>query len=156
MADPDRAALDAAEQNRSLSEEIATLNRRLAGVTAARDAALLDAVAIGAITAAGGSVALLLPHVCGRLKVVESEDGAAAAKPAGGHEDVAALLAEMKQTADFAPAFAAAAQPATPPQPSGSGAAPSAQAPERAVRLVPRAEMGRHLEAIAKGEARVV
>lgn len=106
------------------------LNGKVGKYRGALDNVLRKGAAIEQISAAGGSVEALLPHVLNNLKFVESDDGkfnvqvvdgdgnTRVGDAAGNPMTVAQLVGEFKSKDAFAPLFSASGQ-------SGGGASPS-------------------------------
>jgi hypothetical protein len=114
---------------------------------ASLDKHLIDAEATAALAEAKGTPVLLLPHVRSQVKVFE-EDGQFVARvvdkegdprtngKTGGYMTIKELVAEMKKSPDYAPAFAAAGTSGGGKQPgssSNSGGMPGSMTPTQKI-----------------------
>lgn len=99
-----------AREKDKFAAEVAKKDEQVAKMRAALEAKLVDAEAIAAISAAGGSAKLLLPHVKSMTRVVEADNGALVVEvldkdglPIDG--GFTALIESMKTDEDFLGAF---------------------------------------------------
>lgn len=133
-ASPDEVAqrLGGGSGGDGLKGQLAAKDAELARLRGALERQLIDAAASAEVTAQRGAAALLLPHLRAALAVVEDEGGGFAVRvldAAGGERrdergrplTVKDLVAEMRQSEDFARAFDGAGL-------SGGGMPPSGAA----------------------------
>lgn len=111
--------------------EVRAREERAALLTRKIESLLIDSAATAALAEAGGSVKLLLPHIRSRTRVVENdgefsvevldENGIVQVDANGAPVKIAGLVAAMKGSEEFGPAFKASGHDGSGKQPSQGG-----------------------------------